>query len=543
MSNSCCSRNNKVVLILFALRLLTSLVHGTPHYSIIKSSCQTTLYPEICYSTFSASIAKNLVTKKDVIEHAINKTKYTIQANIHTINNLTAASNLTKRSKTAFNDCLELGTGTLEQLDKVIQDLRAYPNKKTLRKHADDLKTLMSTTITNTETCLDGFSHDATCKRFRKSINKGQNQGGKMCSNALAMIKNLTDTDIANEAKYKLKEEKATVWPKWLSKKERKLLQSGGVTPNVTVAADGSGKYTTLSAAVTAAPSRSQNRYVIKIKAGVYRENVQIPSSKTNLMFIGDGRSNTIITASNSVASGSTTFNSATVAAVGDGFLARDITFQNTAGPSGNQAVALRVGSDLSAFYRCGIIAYQDTLYVHSNRQFYVNCYVTGTVDFTFGNAAVVFQDCQFQARRPNPKQKNMVTAQGRTDPNQNTGIVIQKCKISASSDLQPVQASFPTYLGRPWKEYSRTVVMQSSISDVIDPAGWYPWNGDFALDTLYYREYQNMGAGADISNRVNWTGWGVITSTTEATGFTPGSFIAGGSWLSSTDFPFTLGL
>ena len=245
----------------------------------------------------------------------MNKTKDTIQANIHTINKLTAAANLTKRSKTAFQDCLELGTGTIEQLDKVIQDLRAYPNKKTLRKHADDLKTLMSTTITNTETCLDGFSHDATCKRFRNSIIKGQDQGGKMCSNALAMIKNMTETDIDNEAKYnkQLKEEKATVWPEWLSKKERKLLQSGGVTPNVIVAADGSGKYTTVSAAVAAAPSRSKSRYVIKIKAGVYKENVQIPSSKTNLMFIGDGRSNTIITASRSVASGSTTFNSATV--------------------------------------------------------------------------------------------------------------------------------------------------------------------------------------------------------------------------------------
>ncbi|KAJ0794431.1 putative pectinesterase [Helianthus annuus] len=293
----------------------------------------------------------------------------------------------------------------------------------------------------------------------------------------------------------------------------------------------------------TAAPSKSATRYVIKIKAGVYRENVNIPSGKTNLMFIGDGRSNTIITASESVAGGNTTFNSATVAAVGDGFLARDITFQNAAGPSGEQAVALRVGSDLSAFYRCGILAYQDTLYVHSNRQFYYSCMVVGTVDFIFGNAAVVLQDCDIQARLPGPKQKNMLTAQGRTDPNQNTGIVIQKCRIAATSDLQPVQGSYPTYLGRPWKLYSRTVVMQSSITDVINPAGWYPWDGDFALDTLYYREYKNTGVGADTSKRVTWPGWGVFTSDAEAQSFTPGSFIDGGSWLQSTGFPYSLGL
>lgn len=109
-------------------------------------------------------------------------------------------------------------------------------------------------------------------------------------------------------------------------------------------------------------------------------------------------------------------------AVVGDGFLARDITFQNTAGPSKHQAVALRVGADFSAFYRCDMLAYQDTLYVHSLRQFYVGCFVAGTIDFIFGNAAAVLQDCDIHARLPNPGQRNMVTAQGRDDPNQNTG-------------------------------------------------------------------------------------------------------------------------
>ncbi|XP_076930496.1 pectinesterase-like [Bidens hawaiensis] len=260
-------------------------------------------------------------------------------------------------------------------------------------------------------------------------------------------------------------------------------------------------------------------------------------------MFLGAGRSTTFITANRSVAANSTTFNSATVAAVGSGFLARDITFQNTAGPNGQQAVALRVGSDLSAFYRCGMIAYQDTLYVHSNRQFYVNCYIAGTVDFIFGNAAAVLQNCDIRARRPNPRQRNMVTAQGRSDPNQNTGIVIQRSTIGATSDLQAVQANFSSYLGRPWRNFSRTVVMQTDISDVINPAGWFPWDGDFALATLYYGEYQNTGVGANTTSRVTWPGYRVITNVSEAQGFTVGNFIFGGDWLGSTGFPFTLGL
>lgn len=223
--------------------------------------------------------------------------------------------------------------------------------------------------------------------------------------------------------------------------------------------------------------------------------------------------------------------------------MARDITFQNTAGPSKHQAVALRVNADLSAFYRCGFIAYQDTLYVHSLRQFFVNCYVAGTVDFIFGNSAVVIQDTDIHARRPNAGQKNMVTAQGRDDPNQNTGIVIQKCRIGATSDLLPVIDEFPTYLGRPWKEYSRTVIMQTEISDVINPAGWFEWSGDFALDTLFYAEYANTGPGANTSNRVTWKGYRVITDASEVEMFTAENFISGDSWLNSTGFPYSLGL
>lgn len=134
----------------------------------------------------------------------------------------------------------------------------------------------------------------------------------------------MTDTDIANyEAKMgttnnrKLKEEQnngdGIQWPEWLSAGDRRLLQSSSVEPDVVVAADGSGNFRTVAAAVAAAPEKSSKRYVIRIKAGVYRENVEVPKKKTNIMFMGDGRRNTIITGSRNVVDGSTTFNSATV--------------------------------------------------------------------------------------------------------------------------------------------------------------------------------------------------------------------------------------
>ncbi|XP_022715373.1 pectinesterase-like [Durio zibethinus] len=564
---SSAKKHKKIFLAVFASLVILAAIIGivagvnsrnnsdetdTSHHAIVKSACSSTLYPDLCFSevaSASAAATKKVTSQKDVIELSLNITTTAVEHNYFKIKKLLAKKGLTEREKTALHDCLETIDETLDELHQAVEDLHEYPNKKSLTQHADDLKTLMSAAMTNQETCLDGFSHDEADKKVRKVLIAGEKYVEKMCSNALAMIKNMTDTDIANEMRKtsnrKLKEEEidGVAWPEWLLAGDRRLLQSSSVTHDVVVAADGSGNYKTVSEAVAKAPEKSSKRYVIKIKAGVYRENVEVPKKKTNIMFMGEGRTRTIITGNRNVADGSTTFHSATVAVVGERFLARDITFQNTAGPSKHQAVALRVGSDLSAFYQCDILAYQDSLYVHSNRQFYVNCLIAGTVDFIFGNAAAVLQNCDIHARRPNSGQKNMVTAQGRTDPNQNTGIVIQKCRIGATSDLQSVRSNFATYLGRPWKEYSRTVIIQTSITDVIHSAGWHEWSGSFALKTLFYGEYQNTGAGAGTSGRVKWEGFKVITSVSEAQAYTPGRFIAGGSWLSATGFPFALGL
>eukprot|EP00256_Glycine_max_P031963 XP_006576427.1 pectinesterase 2 [Glycine max] len=298
-----------------------------------------------------------------------------------------------------------------------------------------------------------------------------------------------------------------------------------------------SGKYTTVKAAVDAAPS-SSGRYVIYVKGGVYNEQVEVKAN--NIMLVGDGIGKTIITGSKSVGGGTTTFRSATVAAVGDGFIAQDITFRNTAGAANHQAVAFRSGSDLSVFYRCSFEGFQDTLYVHSERQFYRECDIYGTVDFIFGNAAAVLQNCNIYARTP-PQRTITVTAQGRTDPNQNTGIIIHNSKVTGASGFNP--SSVKSYLGRPWQKYSRTVFMKTYLDSLINPAGWMEWDGNFALDTLYYAEYANTGPGSNTANRVTWKGYHVLTSASEASPFTVGNFIAGSNWIPSSGVPFTSGL
>lgn len=227
----------------------------------------------------------------------------------------------------------------------------------------------------------------------------------------------------------------------------------------------------------------------------------------------------------------------------GRGFIARDITFENTAGPEKHQAVALRSDSDLSVFFRCGIKGYQDSLYTHTMRQFYRECRISGTIDFIFGDGTVVFQNCQILAKKGLPNQKNTITAQGRKDPIQPTGFSFQFCNISADSDLVDSVNSSATYLGRPWKQYSRTVIMQSYMSNAIRPEGWLEWNGTLHLDTLFYGEYMNFGPSGSVARRVNWPGYHVFNESSQAHNFTVAQFIEGNLWLPPTGVRYTAGL
>ncbi|KDP28190.1 hypothetical protein JCGZ_13961 [Jatropha curcas] len=429
----------------------------------------------------------------------------------------------------------------MDELKVALNDLYS---RKSASQHYHELQTLLSAAMTNQYTCLDGFAYSEG--NVRKVIKSNLYNISHHVSNSLVMLKKIPGVNISNKSEvFTGHGDIKHGFPSWLSSKDRKLLQAplNATTFNLIVAKDGSGNFTTVSEAVAAAPNSSNARFVIYIKAGAYFENVDVHKKKNMLMFIGDGIGKTVIKANRSVVDGWTTFRSATVAVVGNGFIAKGITFENSAGPSMHQAVALRSGSDLSAFYQCSFVGYQDTLYVHSLRQFYRECDVYGTIDFIFGNAAVVFQNCNLYARQPNENQKNIVTAQGREDPNQNTGISILNCKVAAAADLIPVKSSFKTYLGRPWKEYSRTVYITSYIDDLIDPAGWLEWNGDFALKTLYYGEYMNRGPGSNTSGRVTWPGYRVINNSAEASQFAVEPFIQGSEWLNATGVPFSLGL
>ncbi|KAL8157594.1 pectinesterase-like [Apium graveolens] len=508
----------------------TMVVHGAT-----GSLCSHTPYPELCTSSMISSKLVEETTSFLVHRDSALSATMAQAVQAHRLISDLDTSSYEERAKSAWADCLEHYEDSINQLNRSMSITN--PNKDN-----NDVQTWLSSALTNHQTCQDGFADFNLSNTYLNSF--PVNNFTKFLGNSLAINKAVmaSQTSGLSSQNPKGRHLLAHDLPDWISISDRKLLQATAPKPDLVVAQDGSGNYRTISQAVAAAKTGNK-RFVIYVKKGVYKENVEIKKSMKNLMLVGDGIDATVVTASKSNADGATTFRSATFAASGDGLIVRGMTFENTAGPQSHQAVAVRSGSDLSVFYSCSFKGYQDTLYVYSQRQFYRNCDIYGTVDFIFGNAAAVLQNCNIYVRKPMSNQFNTVTAQGRTDPNQNTGIVLHNCRVTAGSDLKAVQGSFKTYLGRPWKQYSRTVVIKSILDSLIDSTGWLPWSGDFALKTLYYGEFMNTGNGAGTGGRVKWPGYHVITGVQEAGRFSVGSFLNGNSWLAATGVPFTSGL
>ncbi len=259
-------------------------------------------------------------------------------------------------------------------------------------------------------------------------------------------------------------------------------------------------------------------RVYIEIAPGVYRERIIVTQNHSDITLIGMGKSpaDVVITNSLNAKQAGGTFFTETVEINGAGFEADNITFANTAGNKG-QAVAAAVRSDRAVFKRCRFLGHQDTLFADYGRQYYVDSYIEGGVDFIFGNAAAVFDHSEIHANGP-----GYLTAQSRTSPEQPTGYVIANSRVT--SGIPPGQRDTIS-LGRPWRPFSRVVYLNTELPADVVPQGWNQWGKTPGEPQAYYAEYRSAGPGANPTARVSWSHQ---LTARQAAAYQPREFLAG---------------
>ncbi|KAF7136273.1 hypothetical protein RHSIM_Rhsim08G0035100 [Rhododendron simsii] len=288
------------------------------------------------------------------------------------------------------------------------------------------------------------------------------------------------------------------------------------------------GKFVSVQEAINSLPVVNLCRVVISVSKGIYREKVDIPASMAYVTLEGEGAEKTIIewddTADRKGKNGKPlgTYASATVAVNSPYFIAKNIAFKNTAPPPpsgalGKQAVALRISADMAAFIGCKFIGAQDTLYDHTGRHYFKNCYIQGSVDFIFGNGLSLYEGCHLYAKT---NSFGALTAQKRESFLEETGFSFVRCKVTGSGAL---------YLGRAWGSFSRVVFAYTYMDKIITPKGWWNWGDKNREMTVFYGQFKCWGPGAEYGGRVSWSR---ELTRQEAEPFISLDFIDGHNWL-----------
>lgn len=276
-----------------------------------------------------------------------------------------------------------------------------------------------------------------------------------------------------------------------------KNLQQG----KITVAKDGSGDYTSVQAALDAVPEGNEKRITIFVKNGLYREVIVVDARKNFISLVGEDKNKTILSFDNhagtKLTNGDTlnTWTCASFFVYGNDFQAENITFENTAGFTAGQAVALRIEGNRAFIRNCRIVGNQDILFLSGSgvKHFFKDCYIEGTTDFIFGAATAVFKNCHIHSR------KNSHVTAASTNSIIPFGFVFFDCKLTADSNINKVS------LGRPWTPTASVTYINCWMDKHIIPEGWNNWRNQANEATARYAEYNSSGPGANPAGRVKW--------------------------------------
>lgn len=294
--------------------------------------------------------------------------------------------------------------------------------------------------------------------------------------------------------------------------------------------------FQSIQEAVFSVPKENAQPVIIHIAPGTYREKLVIDRPFIHLK--GDSPENTHIVFGDygkkpwedGFKCG--TFRSYSVFIDTHDLFAENLSFVNDAGPGREvgQAIALYADGDRLSFENCRFLASQDTLFTGplppkeiepggfrgpkqfapriNGRHYYHNCFIRGDIDFIFGSATAYFEDCEIFAEKTDTlpaassiaKQKiySYLTAAS-TPKGQDYGYVFANCRLTSNCPKASV------YLGRPWRDFAKTVFLNCDMGAHIHPHGFHDWGKKNARNTCFYAEYNSRGAGAAPNARADF--------------------------------------
>ncbi|RWW15189.1 hypothetical protein GW17_00020985 [Ensete ventricosum] len=290
----------------------------------IARACSLTRYPALCVSSLLDFPGALQAGERDLVHISLNMTLHRVGAALYGTSAI-AGFAMDRLARAAFVDCMELLEESLDQLSNslLVVSPPASPSPSSQARIGgasdEDVLTWLSGALTNQDTCDEGLQQVQNLY-IKEHMESQMKDLAELVSNCLAIFagvsrnKDFSGVPIQNRKRRKLLNAIDDEFPSWMGKKDRRLLQipAANIQADMVVSKDGNGTYKSIADAVKAAPDYSSRRIIIYIKAGRYEENIKVGRKKTNLLFVGDGKSQTVIAGSRSVYDNFTTFHTAT---------------------------------------------------------------------------------------------------------------------------------------------------------------------------------------------------------------------------------------
>lgn len=193
------------------------------------------------------------------------------------------------------------------------------------------------------------------------------------------------------------------------------------------------------------------------------------------------------------------------------------LTILNDSVPSQiyGQAVALHVDGSHFICQDCTIQSAQDTLFTGPmpdnllekyqgfhpkdhlkgtpSIQYYKDCKILGDVDFIFGGATALFENCEIITIDRGSTTPSYICAPSHKQDLE-FGYLFYKCSFVGSETA---------YLARPWRDYGCAAFILCTMDDHIHPLGYNKWNQTNRDKTARFYEYT---LNCDLSQREPWS-------------------------------------
>ena len=281
----------------------------------------------------------------------------------------------------------------------------------------------------------------------------------------------------------------------------------------LTVSQDGSGDFASISEAVLAVPYELEAE--ISIGPGIYREKLVCEKRALTLRGAGADVTTLIFGDGGKLphpdGRPTHTFRSYTAFFSGGSVTVEDLTIANDAGPGSavGQAIAAYVDAEKAVFRRVRLLGNQDTLFCaplpeaerekdgflgprkfalrRPSAQYYQSCEIAGDIDFIFGGADALFEQCILRTVDNHLPHSYITAPSGSAN---GLGFVFWDCDFVSDCPAGTV------YLGRPWRPTGKTAVLDCRLGAHIAPEGFSGWNDRTDTCLARFAEAGSSGPG-----------------------------------------------